>query len=1237
MSVIQYVVRDSAGIVQRGAVEDSNSNNANIALAQGDAVSLNLRPSDVANYARSGDDLILSLGDGREIVLNDYFNTQGQAAADLYLTQDGILYEVGIDPVGNVSFQEAATWGKWSELDALTFPNDPVVQQAAVADAADAAVNDALVADAGAGGFVGATSDSEVASQGIGLGLGLGGLGGSSLGALGLGAAAVAGGAMALDGSGAGGSGAGGGGTRVDDPTVDRPNATYQIGGDDALMVEVTGTAEPGARVAVQIGDETVTVTANANGIWRARFSGESFPEDGSYEAVVTVTNPNGSVVVLDGPSVVIDTVAPDVDAGGNDGMGGDWINAEAADDGLTIEGTGEPGAEITVEVEGVTRQTTVGDDGTWSVHFEDGVLPGGEYATDVTVTATDAFGNQSVRTESIAIDTVAPELDFDPIEGDNLANAAERADGIVVSGTSEPGATLVVSYDGASYETVAGVDGNWSVTFAATDFAEGEYDAVITAVATDRAGNATTTTSTLHIDTEGSVTIEPGTDGGEPVVNTENSGDGVELTGNAEPGSTVTVVYDGESYDAEVDADGSWTVTVPAQDVTDGEYDVDVTVTATDAAGNTSTTTSTVTVDTETRVTVDTDYAGADRLIGADEADAGVTFTGSTEAGASVEVEFEGSTHTTTAGADGSWSVTFPPAEIPEGDYDGTLNVTVTDLAGNSASESMNVPVDTTAFVAFSTDPVETDGTVNAAEASDGVVLTGATFPGSVVNVTDGTHSYTATVAADGTWSVTVPAADLPGGETEVSYTANAVSASGNSSSSTMTVTVDTVTSATLDAPFSADNVINGAEHDAGVTFTGQAEPGSSVNVTLSGATVAASVAADGTWSATFSAADVPQGEVNAPISVTATDAAGNSTTLTETVAIDTTTGVTADAPSLGGDGVLNAVETAGGITLSGNAEPGASVNVTFNGQTRPAVVAADGTWSVDWPAAHLPSGESTQTVQVTATDAVGNSATTTTAIEVDTLVRDFTGADAPELSDGVIAGPERAGGMAFSGTTEPGASVTVQIAGSAQAATVQADGSWSVTFPEGSIPTGEYTTTLTTSTTDQAGNVSTVSESVRIDTEAGALTLSAEPIEIDDVVNAAEHADGVTVMGTATPGMTVSVGFGTATTTTVAAPDGSWSATFPTGDIPPGTWDASISASITDAYGNTRAVSDSVRIDTEVTNFTTDTPVTADNIISGAEAANGVTLAGSVEPGSVVSVRLGMVTRSATVAADG
>lgn len=982
MSAIQYVIRDGAGLTQRGAVNEFSSNISEVAIAPGDRVSLNLRPREVVGYEAVGEDLELLLVDGRRLVLDGFFNSDGSAAAQLYLNEDGHLLVVNFDPLGQISYEEAAAWGKWSELDALVFPDDPMVEPYLVSDAADAAVHEALVAGA---------AEQDVATQAIGLGLapmGLAGLGtGGAIGAAGAAGAAVLsgtaliGGAMAL-------LGGDGSLSPLSAPSVDAPNAQYSYSGTDAQVITITGTATPGSTVDVVVGGETVTVVTGEDGTWEAEFSGEDFPADGSYDTVVEVTNPDGSTTTLDGPTVVIDTVAPAVDASGNIGMAGSWINAEAAEGGVVFQGTGEPGAAIQVKVEGVIRTTTVASDGSWSVQFAEGELPAGEYTTEMTVTATDAFGNQTVRTETLAIDTVSPALDVGAVAEDNIVNGDERLAGVAVSGTAEPGAVIVVSYDSAQYQTTANGAGNWSVTFAPGDFAEGDYEAVITAVATDQAGNRTVTTSTLHIDTAGAVTIQPGADGGETVVNTDGVSNGIELTGHVEPGSEVVVEYDGTLYDADVDENGTWTVTIPAEDITSGEYDVEVTVTATDPANNVTQTTSTITIDTETQVTVEDGFAGQDLVIGAGEADAGVTISGTAEPGATVDVDFEGSSHQTVADENGNWSVDFAPSEIPEGDYDGTLTVTVTDTAGNTASETITVPVDTTAHVAFAADPVAADGIVNFAEAGHGIVLTGTTIPGSVVTVTDGTHSYLADVAPDGSWSVNVPAAHLPSGETDVTYTANAISPAGNLSTSQMVVRIDTVTEAELNTPMVEDNVISGGEREAGVTLTGMAEPGSIVIVKINNVPLQADVADDGSWTVTFPTGALPQGEIpNVPVTVIATDLAGNTTTVEGFVSVDTITSVEAHTATMAGDGVINAAEADDGVILTGTAEPGATVSVTMNNVTHYATAAANGAWAMYWPPDELPRGEGPQPLTISSTDLAGNTTTIPGSVHIDTL----------------------------------------------------------------------------------------------------------------------------------------------------------------------------------------------------------------------------------------------------------
>ncbi|MGB1264080.1 MAG: Ig-like domain-containing protein, partial [Nereida ignava] len=319
----------------------------------------------------------------------------------------------------------------------------------------------------------------------------------------------------------------------------------------------------------------------------------------------------------------------------------------------------------------------------------------------------------------------------------------------------------------------------------------------------------------------------------------------------------------------------------------------------------------------------------------------------------------------------------------------------------------------------------------------------------------------------------------------------------------------------------------------------------------------------------------------------------------------------------------------------LTGTAAPGSSVSVAIGDATYDAAVANDGTWSVTYPATDFPNGEYELTAIATATDAVGNVATASHTFDVDTYVNDLTKTGGPVGGDGVINIAEAAEGVSLTGTVEPGSTVQVTLGAVTLPAVVQPNGDWSVAFNGAQIPTGETPTTLTIDATDAAQNTTSISETVQIDRDAGFLTLSADPIEGDDVINFDEASDGVVLYGTATPEAVVNVTLGGVEHTAVSDVNGTWTTTYLPTEVAGGTYPSSITATTTDSAGNTLSVADSVRVDTVVDNLGIQQPIEGDNIISQSDAANGVLISGTSEVGSTVVVAFG--TSSLTTVADG
>jgi large repetitive protein len=333
-----------------------------------------------------------------------------------------------------------------------------------------------------------------------------------------------------------------------------------------------------------------------------------------------------------------------------------------------------------------------------------------------------------------------------------------------------------------------------------------------------------------------------------------------------------------------------------------------------------------------------------------------------------------------------------------------------------------------------------------------------------------------------------------------------------------------------------------------------------------------------------TFPGTALPSGEQATTITVTATDAAGNTATTSRPVRIDTTTSVSVNPGQTGGDDIIAGSEQQAGVALTGRAEAGASVAVTLEGVTRTVTAASDGTWTATFARAEIPTGTYTSTVSVRATDLAGNVATTTHALSVDTEVRNFAKVGESTGTDGVLNFAEAATGLSLTGTVEPGSTVMVKFGtGQTRPANVNPDGTWSITIPASDVPAGESDVTLTMTATDRVGNMATLTEQVQVDTLVRTFTRSGGTIGGDGVLNAAEVGQGLPLAGTVEPGSTVVVRLSNGSEkTVVAGASGQWSVSFAASELPVGERDVNVSLTATDPAGNTATLTDSFRVDT-------------------------------------------------------
>ncbi|EVT86206.1 hypothetical protein Z046_16830 [Pseudomonas aeruginosa VRFPA09] len=579
------------------------------------------------------------------------------------------------------------------------------------------------------------------------------------------------------------------------------------------------------------------------------------------------------------GSSVPPDTTPPKAASG-----------LKIAPDGSSISGQAEAGASVGIDTNGDGKPdlTVIADaNGNFTAPLNP-PLTNGE---TVTVIVTDPAGNSSTP-----VTAEAP--DFPDAPQVNASN------GSVLSGTAEAGVTIVIT-DGNGNpigQTSADANGNWSFT-PGSQLPDGT---VVNVVARDAAGNSSPATS---------ITVD-GVAPSAPVVEPSN---GSELSGTAEPGSSVTLT-DGNGNpigQTTADANGNWSFT-PSTPLPDGTV---VNVVARDAAGNSSPPAS-VTVDAVAPATPTVDPSN------------GTTLSGTAEPGSSVTLTDGNGNPIGQVTADGSGNWTFTPSTpLPNGTV---VNATATDPSGNASSPA-SVTVDAVAPATPVVNP------------SNGTTLSGTAEPGATVTLTDGNGNPIGQVTADGSgnWSFT-PGTPLANGTVVTNGTVvNAVAQdpAGNTGPQGST-TVDAVAPNTPVVNPSNGNLLNGT-----------AEPGSTVTLTDGNGNPIGQTTADGSGNWSFTpGTPLANGTV---INAVAQDPAGNTSGPTSTT-------VDAVAPA------TPVVNPSNGSVIAGTAEAGATVILTDGGGNPIGQATADGSgnWSFT-PGTPLANGS---VVNAVAQDAAGN-----------------------------------------------------------------------------------------------------------------------------------------------------------------------------------------------------------------------------------------------------------------------
>ncbi|EJL0564874.1 non-fimbrial adhesin SiiE, partial [Salmonella enterica] len=962
-------------------------------------------------------------------------------------------------------------------------------------------------------------------------------------------------------------------------------------------------------RLSIDGGKTWFNATQNATpGVWDYIWPDDV--ADGGYTLTVEATDEAGNKTTqtLD---FTIDTTLSvptlSLDSADDSGIAGDNIT-NVKTPGFTLNNIDTDVSRVTVEVmhNGIKQEVPLVQTGGQWRFAPTSDWADGDYI--LTVKVEDRAGN--VKQSAPLTVTVDTHIAIDRIElvndsgipDDNLTNEARPHFQVTVPADVNG---VRLSIDGGKTwfdATQSATPGVWDYTWL-TNVANGPHTLMVEA--SDKAGNKTTQKLDFIIDTmlsEPTITLDSADDSaaGDNITNVKMPGF---TLGNIDADVTkvvVTVAHDGKNQQIELIKNGGvWRFT-PGAAWTDGDYTL--TVKVEDKAGNTNYSAPlTVTIDTQTSIDRiellnDTGIVG-DNLT--NEARPQFHITVPTDVN-SVQLSLDGGINwvNATLTSDGVWEYIWP-TDLVENTY--TLTVKATDVAGNTATETLNFIIDTT----LSTPTITLDSADDSGTANDN--KTNVKTPGFIIGgidsdvtqvvvqvMRDGHSEEVELTQTNGQWRF-VPGSAWTDGDYTLTVTVK--DEAGNiRHSAPLTVTIDTQIAIdhielVNDSGIPDDNLTNNVRPQFQVKVPTDVNE---VRLSIDGGKTwfnATQSATPGVWDYTW-LADVGEGKHT--LTVEATDKAGNQTTqqldfiidtlLSEpTIVLDNT-----DDSGTKGDNLTNVNKP---TFLLGNIDADAryvTVEVQHGGtkEVLTATKDATGIWSVT-PTGTWADGDYTLTVRVE--DEAGNekhSASLTVTVDTQITI------DVIELvNDNGIPGDNM--------TNDAHPQFRVTVPGDVNEVSLSIDGGvtwvkatqsatpgvWNYTWP-GTVPDGDYT--LNVKATDNAGNTVTETLHFTIDT-----TLSTPVIVLDSADDTGIQGDNMTNRTQPTFNLqhidddavrvTVSVEHGGVTTTFDATKGvGGWTFTPPTSW---GAGDYTLSVSVEDKAGNTsHSASLTVTVDTQI-----------------------------------------------------